>query len=104
VERVWTREELYRGPESSHGPDLVVECREGYAAHSGFEGRGRVVTASPPGHSSDHRHIGFFLAGGSGVRSAEVEGRLVDVAPTILQAFGLPPPPDGEGQALPIFA
>lgn len=104
VERVWTREELYRGPESIHGPDLVVQCREGYVAHSGFGGKGRVVTASPLGHSSEHQHVGFFMAGGLGIRPAELEGRLADVAPTILEALGLPAPADGDGRALPIFA
>lgn len=103
VERVWKREELYRGPQSTHGPDLVVQCREGYAAHSGFEGRGRLVSASPPGHSSEHRHVGYFLAGGPGVRSGEIEGRLADVAPTVLQALGVAPPADGDGRVLPIF-
>lgn len=104
VDRVWRREELYRGPEATHGPDLVVECREGYAARSGFEGRGRIVAPSPPGHSSEHRRVGFLLAGGSGVRGGELEGRLVDVAPTVLEALGVAPPPDGEGRTLPILA
>ncbi|MGH7571814.1 MAG: alkaline phosphatase family protein [Gemmatimonadota bacterium] len=103
VERVWTKEELYRGPESTHAPDLVVQCREGYAANSGFEGRGRIVTPSPPGHSSDHQPVGFFLAGGSGIRSTRMEGRLADVAPTVLQALGVKPPADGDGRVLPIF-
>lgn len=103
VERVWRREELYLGPQAIHGPDLVVECREGYAAHSGFEGRGRVVAPSPPGHSSDHRRVGFFLAGGPGVRAGEVEARLVDVAPTVLEALDVEALSGVEGRALPIL-
>lgn len=102
VERVWAREELYSGPELPNAPDLIVECREGYVADSGFRGAGRVVTRSPASHTSDHWHEGFLFAGGAGVKRGEIHGRLEDVAPTVLRALGLEDP-GCDGRPLPIF-
>ncbi|HKY61475.1 MAG TPA: hypothetical protein VJP59_10740, partial [Gemmatimonadota bacterium] len=103
VERVRVREELYSGPELEDAPDLVVECRGGLVPESGFRGGGRLVTSSPSNRSSEHSNRGFLFAGGPGIRSGEVEGRLEDVAPTVLHALGVMGHSDGDGGVLDIF-
>ncbi len=103
VDRVWTREELYSGEQLTHAPDLIVHLKEGYTAHPGIAGGGKLVTASPENHSSDHCNESIFLALGDGVRPGEIRARLADVAPTVLKALGVPVPPDYDGKVLPIF-
>jgi len=104
IERVWTREEIYSGPRIDLGPDLIPEYREGYSGDAGIAGGGKLVTASPVNHSSDHCPESVFLALGGGVRHGEIEARLEDVAPTVLHALGVPPASDYDGRVLPIFA
>jgi predicted AlkP superfamily phosphohydrolase/phosphomutase len=103
VERVFTRDELYHGEELTDAPDLIVHLREGYSGDSGISGAGRIVSASPPNHSSDHSPRSAFLAFGEGVRPGEVSARLEDVAPTVLHALGVEPPAGLDGKVLPIF-
>ncbi len=103
VERVFTRDELYAGEELAHAPDLIVHLREGYSGDSGISGAGRIVSDSPPNHSSDHSPRSAFLAIGKGVRPGEVRARLQDVAPTVLHALGVEPPAGLDGKVLPIF-
>ena len=103
VEKVWTREELYAGEELTHAPDLIVHFLEGYSGHSGIAGGGKVVTRSPPNHSSDHWNESLLLALGPRVRAGEIEARLEDIAPTVLHALGVDSPEDCDGSVLPLF-
>ena len=54
VERVWSREEVYRGDKVSEAPDLIVQWREGYTGNSRIGSGRTIVTPSPVNHSSDH--------------------------------------------------
>ncbi|HZE76905.1 MAG TPA: alkaline phosphatase family protein [Gemmatimonadales bacterium] len=103
VERVFAREEIYRGEELANAPDLVVEWKPGYSGDAGLSGGGKVVTASPPNHSSDHYNESVLLARGAGVRPVELTATLQDIAPTVLQALGVSAPADLEGKVLPLF-
>ncbi len=103
VENVFTREEIYSGEQLTNGPDLVVKFCEGYSGDSGFSGSGKLVTKSPPNHSSDHWNESVFLALGERVRPGEVKARLEDIAPTVLYALGVEVRDDYDGKALPIF-
>jgi predicted AlkP superfamily phosphohydrolase/phosphomutase len=100
VERVYAREEIYRGDELAHAPDLVVEWKLGYSGDAGISGAGRIVTPSPPNHSSDHWNQSALLALGAGVRPGQITARLEDIAPTVLQALGVSAPPDLDGTVL----
>jgi bisphosphoglycerate-independent phosphoglycerate mutase (AlkP superfamily) len=44
-----------------------------------------------------------LLASGKGIRPGEVEARLEDIAPTVLDYFAVKVPPDYDGVSLPIF-
>lgn len=104
VERVHAREEIYRGPELAHAPDLIVEWKPGYSGDAGLSGAGRLVSQSPPNHSSDHWNQSALLALGVGVPPGQISARLEDIAPTVLRALGVSPPPDLDGSALPALA
>lgn len=103
ITRVWMREEIYSGPRIDLGPDLVIQCRPGYSGDAGIAGGGRLVTDSPPNHSSDHCNESLFLALGDGVRPGSTEARLEDIAPTVCHALDVPLDPDYDGRVLPIF-
>ncbi len=102
VERVRTRDELYRGEEVTHAPDLIVEWRAGYAGDGGFSGAGKVVAPAPPNLSSDHWNESAFLALGTDIRPGELTATLEDVAPTVLHALGVPIPAGLDGTVLPL--
>ena len=104
VERVHTRDELYRGERVTDAPDLVVEWRPGYAGDGGFSGAGRLVTPSPPHLSSDHSTESALLALGADVRQGELSAALEDVAPTVLHALGAALPAGLDGVVLPLSA
>ena len=104
VERVLTRDELYRGEEVTHAPDLIVEWRAGYAGDGGFSGAGKVVAPAPPNLSSDHWNESAFLALGSDVGPGELTAALEDVTPTVLHALGVPVPAGLDGTVLPLWA
>jgi predicted AlkP superfamily phosphohydrolase/phosphomutase len=104
VERVLTREEIYRGEEVTHAPDLIVTWRAGYAGDGGLSGAGKVVAAAPPNLSSDHWNESAFLALGSDVAPGRLTAALEDVAPTVLQALGVPIPAGLDGHVLPLWS
>jgi predicted AlkP superfamily phosphohydrolase/phosphomutase len=104
VERVLTRDELYRGEEVTHAPDLIVEWRAGYVGDGGFSGAGKVVAPAPPNLSSDHWNESAFLALGSDVGPGELTAALEDIAPTVLHALGVPIPAGLDGTVLPLWA
>jgi hypothetical protein len=62
-----------------------------------------IIEPLPPESSGGRHHPqGIFLAAGPGIRQGAVldGARLVDVAPTILYALGLPVPEDMDGRVL----
>jgi len=103
VERVCTRDELYRGEQVTHAPDLVVEWRPGYAGDGAFAGGGKLVSPAPPNLSSDHSTEGALLAFGAGITPGRHDAALEDVAPTVLRALGVPVPAGLDGAVLPLW-
>ena len=101
--RVLTREEIYSGPHLPYAPDLYVECRPGYSADSSMSGGTRWLCPGSAHHSSEHWNESVFLALGKGIRCGQVTGRLEDIAPTILHAYGLKSPKNYDGRILSIF-
>jgi predicted AlkP superfamily phosphohydrolase/phosphomutase len=52
--------------------------------------------------AGNHRPEGFAVFYGRGVRHGQFsQGHIVDLAPTVLTYFGLTPPADMDGRALP---
>jgi predicted AlkP superfamily phosphohydrolase/phosphomutase len=103
--QVFRPEELYKEVRGV-APDLIVYFGGLYWRSVGTVGGGKIHTfendTGPDG--ANHAENGIFLlrpAGGVMPGGRRIEGlQIVDVAPTILQLFGLPIPEDMEGKAV----
>jgi predicted AlkP superfamily phosphohydrolase/phosphomutase len=97
VERVWSREELFDGPNLTLAPDLTLELCDGGLMSI-------LASAQPvrrrPAPTGTHRPDGIFIASGDeyrqGVRIEPLS--ILDVAPLMLHALGLPIPSSLEGR------
>ena len=97
VERVWRREEVFKGRFADQAPDLLLEPAPLYSLTHARE------LIEPAGWAcGDHRVEGVLAASGPNVdRAAFPEtARLVDLAPTILAAVGAPASVRHSGSAL----
>jgi predicted AlkP superfamily phosphohydrolase/phosphomutase len=109
VAAVHRREDLFRGPELTRIPDLVVEFRD-YAwlgkgnltERSGVLEDGIVPAAHPNAvYSGSHRPDGLFvLAGPAAQPGARLAPGILDVAPTVFYLLDEPIPLDFEGSLL----
>jgi predicted AlkP superfamily phosphohydrolase/phosphomutase len=103
--QVFRPEELYREVRGV-APDLIVYFGNLAWRSIGTVGGGKIHTfendTGPDG--ANHAQNGIFLyrpAGGGMSEGRRLDGlRIIDIAPTILQLFGLPMPVDMEGKAL----
>ncbi|MEO8592216.1 MAG: alkaline phosphatase family protein [Candidatus Solibacter sp.] len=97
VVRIYTREEAFSGSAMEHAPDLTLIMRDGGLVSilpSEVLLKHRVETTGA------HRPEGVFIAAGRGIRRG-VSGAalsILDVAPTLLYALGLPLSADFEGR------
>ncbi|MBI5095561.1 MAG: alkaline phosphatase family protein [Candidatus Hydrogenedentes bacterium] len=106
IHRAWRREELYQGPHIERAPDIILELalEQGYS-HSCLRSRGgpafrrvgpdEYVGGKERGMNGNHRPTGvLFLSKPASTQQA----RLEDIAPTVLEALGVPAPAmDGIG-------
>ena len=105
IERVYTSDELYRGPCIADAPDVVVGFKPGYrtswqSAVGGCpEG---IIEDNRESWSGDHlvdpAHVPGILFSSRPVAAAEAH--VADIAPTVLHLLGLPIPPEVEGRPL----
>jgi len=99
VTKVWTREEAFAGEMINYAPDLTVALRD-----HGFFSVLRSDTVLKPRSvvMGCHHPQGIILARGADVcRGVQIDPvNLLDVAPTVLYALGLPIPRDIEGRML----
>ena len=105
IRRVPTSAELYRGPYASEAPDLTVHFASGYRASSSTSMGGvaaSVIADNTSKWSGDHIIDPELVPGVLFMnRPFRGEGaRLIDLAPTILNALGLAPTPVMEGRSL----
>jgi len=101
VSAVYRREDLYSGEYAHQAPDLVVLLKEGYRGGTGLQGP--LVTPYPLGQvNGQHTLDGILVAAGPDFRKDHhLEGaHILDVAPTILHALGVPIPEDMDGRVL----
>src|SRR5215475_13902018 len=64
--------------------------------------RPAYIPAEPAGPAIEHRHYGILCLKGPGVRAGEriFGASLLDICPTLLTLFGLPPGKDMDGKVL----
>jgi predicted AlkP superfamily phosphohydrolase/phosphomutase len=105
IRGVKTREELYNGPYVSEAPDLLVHFSSGYRASSSTSMGGVAETAFEDNRkkwSGDHIVDPSLVPGVLFLDRPFLgnSARLEDLAPTILQALGVPQGPLMEGSSL----
>lgn len=105
IRRVPTSQSLYRGPYVPEAPDLTVHFASGYRASSSTSMGGvaaAVIDDNKSKWSGDHI-IDPELVPGVLFMNRPYRGdgaRLIDLAPTILNALGVAPTPAMEGRSL----
>ncbi len=103
VEKVLESSEMYTGPYSMQGPDLLFLTRDlscvpsdSYSTHSLFETRMNHAI------SGTHKMNGIFVMNGKGVKKGdELQNlQITDVAPTMLYLLKVPIPGDMDGKVI----
>jgi predicted AlkP superfamily phosphohydrolase/phosphomutase len=103
VHAIYRREALYEGPFLDQLPDVVFDLGDGPYLASDAPTAAQILEPLPEGFlQGRHRSTGILVTSGPGIREGErMEGaRIVDVAPTVLYALGLPIPEDMDGHPL----
>jgi predicted AlkP superfamily phosphohydrolase/phosphomutase len=105
IDAVFRGEELYAGPHTEFGPDLVVVPHEyRWMTRSGREigPRGVITTKAAVRHSGNHRMDGVLVAAGPGIEMGALPGttRLLDLTPTCLALLGIEVPRGLDGRPM----
>ncbi len=103
IARVLNREEIYSGPLLDNTPDLLLLPADfKYVAFGESEFASNKIVGPTLGHTGHHRLEGIGAVIGPHVQvGTQIQNAsLVDLAPTILYALGLPIPPDMDGRVL----
>ncbi len=104
IHAVYRREELYEGPFLEQLPDVVFDLGDGAYLASDAPAATQVIEPLPQDLlQGRHRSTGILVAAGADIDRGGriIEGaRIVDVAPTVLYALGLPIPEDMDGRPL----
>ncbi len=105
ITRVYDREAIYAGPYKDNAPDLLIGYNEGYrASWDGVTGivDDTVIEDNTKAWSGDHCIDPALVPGVlfSSLRLARTEPSIMDLAPTVLELFGIAPPAHMDGQGL----
>ena len=103
IARVLNREEIYHGELLDNTPDLLLLPADfKYVAFGESEFASNKIVGPTLGHTGHHRLEGIGAIAGPNVQhGAQIQNAsLIDLAPTILYALGLPIPPDMDGRVL----
>ena len=103
VLEAYRREELYHGERLETAPDIIIVTKDSYKGGTGID---QLISEVPieviSRLSGVHRMDGIILAQGPHIRcNGRIEGAgIIDVAPTVLYALGMPIPSDMDGKTL----
>lgn len=103
IAKVLNREEIYHGELIDNTPDLLLLPYDfKYLAFGESEFASNKLVGPTLGHTGHHRLEGVGAVCGPNVQvGGQIQdASLVDLAPTILYALGLPIPPDMDGRVL----
>ena len=102
IAQVYKKEELYHGERVPQAPDLILHTdRSKYVSfgHADF-GSNKILEPSI-GQTGHHTMDGIVVLHGPGVKAGEaIHGDIIDIAPTMLYALGLPVPSIIDGRVL----
>lgn len=103
VARVRPGAQAFPGPASARGPDLVVTFSPGYRMSwdSTLGGMAdRVIAPNRERWSAEHASVDEATVQGTWLSTLGIDAdtlSVLDIAPTLLEYFGVPGPPEGEG-------
>ncbi len=99
VDRIFRADLAFPGPESYRLPDLLVSWRTARPIDAVWSPEvGTIAGTSPDPRTGNHRPEGFALLYGAGVPAGRrVAGHVLDLAPTVLDWFGIEAPAWMEG-------
>ncbi|HWL93226.1 MAG TPA: alkaline phosphatase family protein, partial [Phycisphaerae bacterium] len=104
IKRVYRGDQIYKGPEAAHAPDLVIgyerEYRASWATCTGYFDSA-VMRDNKEAWSADHC-VAHDLVPGILLTNRPIAAAapsLIDVAPTILAEYGIATPESMEGQS-----
>jgi predicted AlkP superfamily phosphohydrolase/phosphomutase len=103
IARALNREEIYHGDLLDNTPDLLLLPADfKYVAFGESEFASNKLVGPTLGHTGHHRLEGIGALSGPNVQAGAIlqNASLIDLAPTILYALGLPIPPDMDGRVL----
>jgi len=105
INKIYDKDEIYDGPYKDNGPDLIVGYNAGYrASWEGVTGvvGGAVFEDNVKAWSGDHCIDPACVPGVlfSSLKLAAPSPSIMDVAPTVLELFGLRPPAHMDGVSL----
>ncbi len=103
IERVIKKDEIYSGQHYDDAPDLIALSRDlEYVSFGTTDFGSNHVTGRIFGMTGYHRMNGMLVMNGPDVQAgAQVSGAaIIDLAPTILSALGVPPPESMDGRVL----
>jgi predicted AlkP superfamily phosphohydrolase/phosphomutase len=88
-ERVYRREDLYKGPYIEDAPDLIVESEGNGYDTVGWLGYNYLINKEPV-KSGNHRRNGIVFLYGKGIKSKIIKNaKIIDIAPTVLKLIGI---------------
>jgi predicted AlkP superfamily phosphohydrolase/phosphomutase len=105
ISHVYDRDAVYAGPYKDNSPDLIIGYNEGYrASWDGVTGvvNGTVIEDNIKCWSGDHCIDPALVPGVlfSSLKIKRGDPSIMDVAPTVLELFGLTPPAHMDGRSL----
>jgi len=106
IRTVYDNEKVFSGPYADNGPDLVIGYEDGYrASWEAAVGAvsGPIFTDNDKAWQGDHC-VDFALVPGVFFCDRQIDAdhelRLMDIAPTVLDLFGVPAPPYIDGRPI----
>jgi len=104
IKAISYKEEIYSGEHLEDAPDLIVELHDDYTGGINLESP--LISSVPKSFldvwSGAHRMNGIFIAQGRNIQADVIldDAEIMDLAPTILYAMGIPIPSDMDGRVL----